>query len=203
MKWSGGLANCTPHTVNRQAIIEWTENSSLMHYWYWDKVVYSCKNWDTWTHRIRMPNEVGEKQGQSPTQHCNMGYSHPPTTRKLPSTSLYPQSPKNPNSIPAGNTSSRHGNNGDQWYWGTRKSKKKISKEIKSSIRKDRKSYYEKIVDDLTAADECGNARQMFNAVKRLTSARPSRCNTVKDHEGKLITDYKLKIEAWAAHFRQ
>ena len=43
----------------------------------------------------------------------------------------------------------------------------------------------------------------MFNAVKRLTGVRPNSGDTVKDHEGKLITDTKLKIEDWAAHIRQ
>ena len=81
--------------------------------------------------------------------------------------------------------------------------KKNISRDIKRSVRVDKKNFYETIADDLIAADANGNSRRVHNAVRKLTGTKAPNIDTVKDKNGKLITDTNDKIKQWANHFEQ
>ena len=83
----------------------------------------------------------------------------------------------------------------------TTKSKKKISREIKRQVRIDKNRFYESTADDIITADEHGNTRKVYNAVRKLTGTKDPSIDTVKDENGKFIADTNEKIKQWAKHF--
>ena len=83
----------------------------------------------------------------------------------------------------------------------TIKSKKKISREIKRKVRIDKNRFYESTADDIITADEHGNTRKVYNAVRKLTGTKDPSIDTVKDENGKFTADTNEKIKQWAKHF--
>ena len=69
----------------------------------------------------------------------------------------------------------------------TTKSKKRISREIKRQVRIDKNRFYESTADDIITADEHGNSRKVYNAVRKLTGTKDPSIDTVKNENGKLI----------------
>ena len=84
-----------------------------------------------------------------------------------------------------------------------RSKKAQLRKEIKWAVRKDKTMYYDGLAQEMIDADESGNLRKVYSAVKQLAGKRSAISETVKNADGHPVQDAKQWIEEWGNHFEK
>ena len=70
----------------------------------------------------------------------------------------------------------------------------KIDKEVKSSLRKDKREWANNIAQEAEDAARQGQMKGVYEATRKLCSERPKRVDMVKDREGKLLFSSCLSL---------
>ena len=78
-----------------------------------------------------------------------------------------------------------------------------LRREVKKSVRKDRKAFYDGLAEQMTHADNTGYARKVHSIAKQFSSKHSGLSENIKDSQGQLVTDASERIETSAVHFEQ
>ena len=76
-------------------------------------------------------------------------------------------------------------------------------KEVKSSIRADKRKWVENLADDAQRAAENGQMKTVYDITKTICNDKPRQAAGVKDKAGTLITEEKGKKDRWKEHFEE
>ena len=76
-----------------------------------------------------------------------------------------------------------------------------LRREVKKSVRKDRKAFYDGLAEQMTHADNTGDTRKVHSIAKQLSSKSSGLSDNIKDSQGQLVTDANERIETGVMHF--
>ena len=79
-----------------------------------------------------------------------------------------------------------------------------INKQVKKSVKNDDNKWAENIAKNLQQAANTGNQREVWKNIKILSGKSQQKSSTsVRDKDGKFITDPQKKLERWKEHFEE
>ncbi|VDP54796.1 unnamed protein product [Schistosoma margrebowiei] len=78
-----------------------------------------------------------------------------------------------------------------------------VNKQVKRSIRADKRKYVEDLAKTAEKAAREGNMRQLCDTTKRLSENRCKPERPVKSKEGKVITNIEEQRNRWVEHFKE
>ncbi|CAH8465462.1 unnamed protein product [Schistosoma haematobium] len=78
-----------------------------------------------------------------------------------------------------------------------------INKQVKRSIRTDKRKYVEDLATTAEKAAREGNMRQLYDTTKKLSGNRRKPERPVKSKEGKVITNIEEQQNRWVEHFKE
>ncbi|VDP59738.1 unnamed protein product, partial [Schistosoma curassoni] len=78
-----------------------------------------------------------------------------------------------------------------------------VNKQVKRSIRTDKRKYVEDIAMMAEKAVREGNMRQLYDTTKKLSGNRRKPERPVKSKEGEVITNIEEQQNRWVEHFRE
>ena len=67
----------------------------------------------------------------------------------------------------------------------------------------DREAWWIKKTEEMEAANNPGNIRRLFQLIRSTGPRRPTVSETIKDHQGILISEKKERLDRWADHFEE
>ena len=79
----------------------------------------------------------------------------------------------------------------------------RLDKEVKSSLRKDKREWSNNIAQEAEDAARQGEMKGVYEATKKLCNERPKRVDMVKDREGKLLSKEDEVRKRWQEHFKE
>ena len=74
----------------------------------------------------------------------------------------------------------------------------KVNKEVKRSIRNDRRNFVEDLARQAEEVSGRGDEKELYSITRKLAGDRP-----VRDKSGELLTDQEEQRKRWAQHFRE
>ena len=78
-----------------------------------------------------------------------------------------------------------------------------MDREVKRSIKKDKRDYIDDLARQAETAAGQGNLRDLYLVTKKLTGKFQQTGNSVKDKNGNPLTTTKEQLKRWAEHFRE
>ncbi|CAH8572457.1 unnamed protein product [Schistosoma haematobium] len=78
-----------------------------------------------------------------------------------------------------------------------------VNKQVKRSIRTDKRKYVEDLATAAEKAVREGNMRQLYDTTKKLSGNRRKPERPVKSKEGKVITNIEEQQNRWVEHFKE
>ncbi|VDP82688.1 unnamed protein product, partial [Schistosoma curassoni] len=78
-----------------------------------------------------------------------------------------------------------------------------VNKQVKRSIRTDKRKYVEGLATTAEKAANEGNMRQLYDTTKKLSGDRRKPERPVKSKEGKVITNIKEQQNRWVEHLKE
>ena len=78
-----------------------------------------------------------------------------------------------------------------------------VNKEVKRSIRNDRRNFVEDLARQAEEASGRGDAKELYSITKKLAGDRKIPDRPVKDKSGELLTDQEEQRKRWAEHFKE
>ncbi|VDP82029.1 unnamed protein product [Schistosoma curassoni] len=78
-----------------------------------------------------------------------------------------------------------------------------VSKQVKRSIRTDKRKYVEDLATTAEKAAREGNMRQLYDTTKKLSGNQRKPERPVKSKEGKVITNIEEQRNRWVKHFNE
>ncbi|VDP45384.1 unnamed protein product [Schistosoma margrebowiei] len=78
-----------------------------------------------------------------------------------------------------------------------------VNKQVKSSIRTDKRKYVEDLATTAEKAAREEDMRQLYDVTKKLSGNRRKPERSVKSGEGKVVTDIKEQQNRWVEHFKE
>ena len=79
----------------------------------------------------------------------------------------------------------------------------RLDKEVKSSLRKDKREWANNIALEAEDAARQGQMKGVYEATRKLCNERPKRVDMVKDREGKLLSKEDEVRKRWQEHFME
>ncbi|CAH8515410.1 unnamed protein product [Schistosoma haematobium] len=79
----------------------------------------------------------------------------------------------------------------------------KVNKQVKRSIRTDKRKYVEDLATTAEKAAREGNMRQLYDTTKKLSGNRRKPERPVKSKEGEVITNIEEQQNRWVEHFKE
>ncbi|PIK41764.1 endonuclease-reverse transcriptase [Apostichopus japonicus] len=76
-------------------------------------------------------------------------------------------------------------------------------KEVKSSMRSDKRKWVDSLAGDAQRAAENGQMKTLYELTKTICNEKPRHATGVKDKQGNIITDEEGKRTRWKAHFEE
>ncbi|VDP52022.1 unnamed protein product [Schistosoma margrebowiei] len=78
-----------------------------------------------------------------------------------------------------------------------------VKKQVKRSIRTDKRTYVEYLAKTVEKAANEGNMRQLYDITKKLSGSRRKPERPVESKEGEVITNIEEQRNRWAEHFKE
>ena len=78
-----------------------------------------------------------------------------------------------------------------------------VHKEVKRSIRSDKRNYLEQLATEAEEAAGKGNLNELYKITKTLSGKQRQVTTPIKDKEGKVLTNTDDQLKRWAAHFNE
>ncbi|VDO67899.1 unnamed protein product [Schistosoma margrebowiei] len=78
-----------------------------------------------------------------------------------------------------------------------------VNKQVKRSIRTDKRKYVEDLAKTAEKAAREGNMRQLYDTTKKLSGNRRKPERPVKSKEGEVITNIEEQQNRWVEHFKE
>lgn len=78
-----------------------------------------------------------------------------------------------------------------------------VNKEIKRSIRNDRRNFVEDLARQAEEASGRGDAKKLYSITRKLAGDRKIPDRPVRDKSGELLTDQEEQRKRWAHHFKE
>ena len=78
----------------------------------------------------------------------------------------------------------------------------KADRDVKTSARRDKRTYVESIAQEAEDAAQKGDMRALYNTTKKLTNKKNGGERPVKNKEGDTITDIENQMNRWVEHFK-
>ncbi|VDO96129.1 unnamed protein product [Schistosoma margrebowiei] len=78
-----------------------------------------------------------------------------------------------------------------------------VNKQVKKSIRTDKRKYVEDLAKTAEKAAREGNMRQLYDITKKLSGNRRKPERPVKSKEGEVITNIEEQQNRWVEHFKE
>ncbi|VDP56337.1 unnamed protein product [Schistosoma margrebowiei] len=78
-----------------------------------------------------------------------------------------------------------------------------VNKQVKRSIRADKRKYVEGLATTAEKAAREGNMRQLYGTTKKLSGNRSKPEQPVKSKEGEVITNIEEQQNRWVGHFKE
>ncbi|VDO58641.1 unnamed protein product [Schistosoma margrebowiei] len=78
-----------------------------------------------------------------------------------------------------------------------------VNKQVKKSIRTDKRKYVEDLVKTAEKAAREGNMRQLYDITNKLSGNRRKPERPVKSKEGEVITNIEEQQNRWVEHFKE
>ena len=78
-----------------------------------------------------------------------------------------------------------------------------VDREVKRSIKKDKRDYIDDLARQAETAAGQGNLRDLYLVTKKLTGKFQQTDKPVKDKNGSPLTTTKDQLKRWAEHFRE
>jgi hypothetical protein len=79
----------------------------------------------------------------------------------------------------------------------------KANKEVKSSIKADKRKYIDNLAREAEEAAVKGNMRDLFENIKKLVGKYQQTSRPVKDKEGKTLYSIQEQVSRWTEHFKE
>ena len=76
-------------------------------------------------------------------------------------------------------------------------------KNVKRSMRRDRRQWLDKLAEEAETSARCGNMKGVYDITKRLCNDKPKQVDNVKDKNGKLLTKENDVKTRWKEHFQE
>ena len=80
--------------------------------------------------------------------------------------------------------------------------KRKLHRQVKRSVCADREAWWTKKTGEMETANNSGNIRRLFQLIRSTGPRRPTVSETIKDHQGVLISK-KERLDRRADHFEE
>ncbi|KAL9978171.1 hypothetical protein ACROYT_G015662 [Oculina patagonica] len=78
-----------------------------------------------------------------------------------------------------------------------------VNKEVKRSIRNDRRNFVEDLARQAEEASGRGDAKELYSITRKLAGDRKIPERPVRDKSGELLTDQEEQRKRWADHFKE
>jgi hypothetical protein len=78
-----------------------------------------------------------------------------------------------------------------------------IRRQVKMSVRADREAWWTKKAEEMEEAKNAGNVRRLFQLIRATGPRKPMVSETIKNHNGSLISNKSERLDRWAEHFEQ
>uniref|UniRef100_A0A183KUA0 Transposase n=1 Tax=Schistosoma curassoni TaxID=6186 RepID=A0A183KUA0_9TREM len=78
-----------------------------------------------------------------------------------------------------------------------------VNKQVKRSIRTDKRKYVGDLATTAEKAAKEGNMRQLYDTTKKLSGNHRKPERPVKSKEGKVITNIEEQRDRWVEHFKE
>ena len=78
-----------------------------------------------------------------------------------------------------------------------------VHKEVRRSVKKDKREYYEDMADKAEQAAHYGNLKELYDLTKKLAGKYSKPERPIKDNQGQIIIDSEKQLERWADHFEE
>ena len=78
-----------------------------------------------------------------------------------------------------------------------------VDREVKRSIKKDKRDYIDDLARQAETAAGQGNLRDLYLVTKKLTGKFQQTDKPMKDKNGNPLTTTKEQLKRWAEHFRE
>jgi len=76
-------------------------------------------------------------------------------------------------------------------------------KSVKRSLRRDKREWLDKLAQEAQTSANNGNMKGVYDITKRICKERPKQIDSVKDKNGKLLTNEKEVKMRWKEHFHE
>ena len=76
-------------------------------------------------------------------------------------------------------------------------------KEVKRSVRKDRKNFIDNLAKEAEEAAGKRNMKEVYNITRKLAGKKHNADKPVKTKHGELLIDEKAQLERWKEHFEE
>ena len=77
------------------------------------------------------------------------------------------------------------------------------NKEVKKSVRKDKRDYTDSLAREAQTAAEKGDTRTVYKITKQLTGGFINKTTVVKDKNGNVLMKEEDQLERWAEHYKE
>ena len=73
-------------------------------------------------------------------------------------------------------------------------------KGVRKGVRKDKRKWADELASEAERPAGNGRMNELYQITKTLCNEKPKTCNTVKDKDGNLLTNYSVRRKRWQEH---